>query len=90
MLWVARSPEAAGEHVDGIGHLSSTVGVHLLGITVSMRVMSAGDGYEYLLRTVAAAHGDRVTLNSAHSLPRRGRCPVGVQRQVRWTGPFSG
>ena len=28
-------------------------------MTVSMRVMSAGDGYKYLLKTVAAADGDR-------------------------------
>lgn len=28
-------------------------------MTVSMRVMSAGDGYKYLLRTVAASDGDR-------------------------------
>ena len=28
-------------------------------MTVSMRVMSAGDGYTYLLRTVAAGDGDR-------------------------------
>jgi conjugative relaxase-like TrwC/TraI family protein len=28
-------------------------------VTVSMRVMSAGDGYKYLLRTIAAADGDR-------------------------------
>ena len=28
-------------------------------MTVSMRVMSAGDGYKYLLRTGAAADGDR-------------------------------
>ena len=28
-------------------------------VTVSMRVMSAGDGYKYLLRTVAASDGDR-------------------------------
>jgi hypothetical protein len=28
-------------------------------VTVSMRVMSAGDGYKYLLRTVPAADGDR-------------------------------
>lgn len=28
-------------------------------MTVSMRVMSAGDGCKYLLRTVAAADGDR-------------------------------
>lgn len=32
---------------------------HLVGMTVSMRVMSAGDGYEYLLRTVAAGDGNR-------------------------------
>ena len=28
-------------------------------MTVSMRVMSAGDGYKYLLRAVAVADGDR-------------------------------
>lgn len=28
-------------------------------MTVSMRVMSAGDGYKYLLRTVVAGDGDR-------------------------------
>ncbi len=28
-------------------------------MTVSMRVMSADDGYKYLLRTVAAGDGDR-------------------------------
>jgi len=28
-------------------------------MTVSMRVMSAGDGYKYLLKTVMAADGDR-------------------------------
>lgn len=28
-------------------------------MTVSMRVMSAGDGYKSLLRTVAAGDGDR-------------------------------
>lgn len=33
--------------------------VHLAYMTVSMRVMSAGDGYQYLLRTVAAGDGDR-------------------------------
>lgn len=33
--------------------------VHLVGMTVSMRVMSAGDGYQYLMRTVAAGDGDR-------------------------------
>jgi conjugative relaxase-like TrwC/TraI family protein len=30
-----------------------------VGVTVSMRVMSAGNGYKYLLRTVAAGDGDR-------------------------------
>lgn len=33
--------------------------VHLSTMTVSMRVMSAGDGYKYLLRSVAAGDGDR-------------------------------
>lgn len=33
--------------------------VHLVCMTVSMRLMSAGDGYKYLLRTIAAADGDR-------------------------------
>ena len=33
--------------------------VHLAYMTVSLRVMSAGDGYQYLLRTVAAGDGDR-------------------------------
>lgn len=28
-------------------------------MTVSMRVMSAGDGYKYLLKTVVAADGNR-------------------------------
>ncbi len=28
-------------------------------VTVSMRVMSAGDGYKYLLRSIAAGDGDR-------------------------------
>jgi hypothetical protein len=32
---------------------------HLAGVTVSMRVMSAGDGYEYLLQSVAAGDGHR-------------------------------
>ena len=38
---------------------SDTGSAHLLSMTVSMRVMSAGDGYKYLLRSVAAADGDR-------------------------------
>lgn len=32
---------------------------HLSGVTVSMRVISAGDGYRYLLKSVAAADGHR-------------------------------
>lgn len=32
---------------------------HLMTVTVSMRVMSAGKGYDYFLRTVAAGDGDR-------------------------------
>jgi conjugative relaxase-like TrwC/TraI family protein len=32
---------------------------HLTGVTVSMRVMSAGDGYRYLLSSVAAGDGHR-------------------------------
>lgn len=32
---------------------------YLCHVTVSMRVMSAGDGYKYFLRSVAAADGDR-------------------------------
>lgn len=39
------------------------IGVHLCSdggrMTVSMRVMSAGDGYRYLLKSVVAADGDR-------------------------------
>ncbi len=31
-----------------------------MAVTVSMRVMSAGDGYRYLLRSVAAGDGDRL------------------------------
>jgi conjugative relaxase-like TrwC/TraI family protein len=32
---------------------------HLTGVTVSMRVMSAGNGYQYLLQSVAAGDGHR-------------------------------
>src|SRR5690606_3364644 len=38
---------------------SAHLSVEEAAVTVSMRVMSAGDGYKYLLRTVAAADGDR-------------------------------
>ncbi|MGO9791380.1 MAG: MobF family relaxase [Solirubrobacteraceae bacterium] len=32
---------------------------HLAGVTVSMRIMSAGDGYRYLLASIAAGDGQR-------------------------------
>lgn len=35
------------------------LGGEVMAMTVSMRVMSAGDGFRYLLRTVAAGDGDR-------------------------------
>lgn len=47
---------------------------HLLQMTVSMRVMSAGDGYKYLLRSFAAA--DAVRWLSTPLILRGGRCPV--------------
>jgi hypothetical protein len=39
--------------------VSAHLTVEEAAVTVSMRVMSAGGGYKYLLRTVAAADGDR-------------------------------
>ncbi len=52
-------------------------------MTVSMRVMSAGDGYKYLLRTDAAADGDRSLstpltryyARSRRCVSKRGRLP---------------
>jgi len=38
---------------------SRTWVVEVTRMTVSMRLMSAGDGYKYLLKTVAAGDGDR-------------------------------
>ena len=46
-------------HVAHCTDALNATGAHLIGMTVSMRVMSAGDGYKYLLRSVAAADGDR-------------------------------
>ena len=40
--------------------LTSSIGRRRCSVTVSMRVMSAGDGYKYLLRTVAAADGEKM------------------------------
>ena len=45
-------------------------------VTVSMRVMSAGDGYKYLLRTVAAGDGDRWSLRRPAEQPLERRRPV--------------
>lgn len=55
----------ASDPTFGLPRLLQIEAAHLLreggggAVTVSMRVMSAGDGYKYLLHTVAAADGDR-------------------------------
>jgi conjugative relaxase-like TrwC/TraI family protein len=49
-----RSPVAART-----SPLRGVAGWACVGVTVSMRVMSAGDGYRYLLKTVVAADGNR-------------------------------
>lgn len=60
MRWRDRSPAAAGAEINLWDRvLPDCDPVHLMYVTVSMRVMSAGDGYRYLLRSVAAADGDR-------------------------------
>ena len=51
-------------------------------MTVSMRVMSAGDGYKYLLKTVAVADGDRPLSTPLTRLLHRGRHPT-PHRAVR-------
>lgn len=38
-------------------------------MSVSMRVMGAGDGYKYLLRTVASADGERARPQKQLSAP---------------------
>lgn len=50
-------------------------------MTASMRVMSAGDGYKYLLRTVAAGDGDR-----SLSTPLTGYYNVEGAPPGRWLG----
>ena len=50
-------------------------------MTVSMRVMSAGDGYKYLLRAVAAADGDRSLATSLTRYNNAEGMPPG-----RWLG----
>ena len=41
-------------------------------MTVSMRKMSAGEGYKYLLRSVVSGDGNRSLLDAADPLLRRG------------------
>lgn len=50
-------------------------------MSVSMRVMSAGNGYKYLLRTVAAADGDRPLSTSLTRYYAEAGTPPG-----RWLG----
>lgn len=55
---------------------------HLLHMTVSMRVMRAGDGYKYLLRSFAAADADRwLSTPLIHSYAEAGTPPC------RWLHP---
>lgn len=54
---------------------------HLPCMTVSMRVMSAGQGYRYLLRTVAAGDGDRDVTEPLTRYYQEKGTPPG-----RWTG----
>ena len=61
-----RSPAPIDQVLDGAGNpalglaaSSVATSVHLLGMTVSVLVMSSGDRYEYLLCTVVAGDGDR-------------------------------
>ena len=50
-------------------------------MTVSMRVMSAGDGYRYLLKSVAAGDGDRAMAMPLTRYYAETGCPPG-----RWVG----
>ncbi|MDR2348617.1 MAG: relaxase domain-containing protein, partial [Bifidobacteriaceae bacterium] len=50
-------------------------------MTVSMRVMSAGDGYKYLLKSVAAGDGDRAMATPLTRYYAETGCPPG-----RWIG----
>ena len=54
---------------------------HLVCVTVSMRVMSAGDGYRYLLRSVAAGDGARSLLTPLTRYYAEAGTPPG-----RWLG----
>jgi conjugative relaxase-like TrwC/TraI family protein len=50
---------------------------HLTGVTVSMRVMSAGDGYQYLLQSVAAGDGHRSLTQPLIAYYSEKGCPPG-------------
>lgn len=51
-------------------------------VTVSMRVMTAGHGYRYLLRSVASGDGDRSLSTPLSRYDGEAGTPPG-----RWTGP---
>jgi hypothetical protein len=46
-------------------------------MTVSMRVMSAGDGFRYLLKSVAAGDGDRSLSTPLARYYTEAGCPPG-------------
>ena len=50
---------------------------HLTSVTVSMRVMSAGDGYKYLLQSVAAGDGHRPLTTPLIAYYAEKGCPPG-------------
>ena len=51
-------------------------------MTVSMRVMSAGKGYQYLLKSVASGDGNR-SLNAPDEVLHRGRDAARAMAGVR-------
>lgn len=52
-------------------------------VTVSMRVMSAGDGYQYLLKTVAAGDGNRDLSTPLTRYYAEKGTPPGTAKRVR-------
>ncbi|WP_425309072.1 hypothetical protein AADG42_10010 [Ammonicoccus fulvus] len=53
-------------------------------MTVSMRVMSAGDGYKYLLKSVAAGDGDRSLSTPLTRYYAEARTPSGSKASCAW------
>src|SRR5699024_8240954 len=53
------APQPCHVLVDRLGPGSRSVTAHLPGVTVSIRVMTAGEGYRYLLNSVVIGGGDR-------------------------------